>query len=367
VKLHLVALPHTQTTSSYLSCAYTQKVVKFCRMMEPRGWEIILYAGEENEAPCAEHVVCVSEEERRGYFGDGFDTALTPLSWDANEPYWRKQAGRVIAEMAERIEKEDLILLSTGTQALISTVYPHLAISCEPFVGYQGIATKFCAYESSSFMHEVYRARGIENGRDFDAVIPNFFDPDEFPILNDRLGGYLLYVGRMIVRKGLQSALEVAKATGMPLVFAGPGASQNGPGAIHTVEGAVLEGNNIEYVGEVGLEERAKLMAGAYAVLAPTQYLEPFGGVAVEAMFCGTPVITTDWGAYRETVAEGVVGYRYRTLREGVDAVAAVEDLSSTQIREYAISRYSLEAVAPQFERWFARLQSLWHEGWYQL
>lgn len=33
VKLHLVALPHTQVSKDFITCAYTQKVLKFCKMM----------------------------------------------------------------------------------------------------------------------------------------------------------------------------------------------------------------------------------------------------------------------------------------------------------------------------------------------
>ncbi len=47
-----------------------------------------------------------------------------------------------------------------------------------------------------------------------------------------------------------------------------------------------------------GAEERLALLGNAKSVLMPTYYLEPFGGVHVEAQLCDTPVITTDWSAF---------------------------------------------------------------------
>jgi ethanolamine utilization microcompartment shell protein EutL len=56
MRLHLVSLPHTQTTAAYSWCAYTQKVSHFADMMTERGHEVTLYAGEHNEGDCAELV-----------------------------------------------------------------------------------------------------------------------------------------------------------------------------------------------------------------------------------------------------------------------------------------------------------------------
>lgn len=178
--LHLLSLPHTQVTEQYLSCAYTQKVLKFCKMMGSR-YEIILYAGEQSEAEAIkEHVVCVTEEERAGWFGDGFNTVTGPLRWDENEPYWRKYAERAVPALKERAKNKDLLLVIGGScQKPISDAVPEL-LPVEWGVGYEGIYSDRCAFESYAWMHHVYGLRQIRNGRAFDDVIPNYFDPADF-------------------------------------------------------------------------------------------------------------------------------------------------------------------------------------------
>jgi glycosyltransferase involved in cell wall biosynthesis len=364
MRLHLLALPHTQVTADYASCAYTQKIRKFCRMMGDRGHDVVLYAGEHCDIDVAEHVMLVTEAERTRWFGDGFDTVLTPLSWEPSEPYWLTMNSRAIPAIAERADEKDLILLSTGTQRLVLDAFPFPSrIVAEPFVGYEGIVTGFCAFESQTFMHTVYAKRGIGDGRDFDAVIPNYFDPDDFPVLSTG-GDYLLFVGRVIPRKGVGVAAEIAKQTGMRLLIAGPGVTEYKAG--HHLRGPGLEllGDHFEYVGEVGIQERAELMAGAHALLAPTSFLEPFGGVAVESMMAGCPAITTDHGAFMETVP---AEFRFRNMRQALKAVDEAGVADREWLRDYAHASYSLDAVAPRFEEWFARLLTLWGDGWYEL
>jgi hypothetical protein len=109
MRLHIISLPHTQTTSAYPSCAFTQKVVRFCAMMRSLGHHVTLYSGAENEADCDEHVECISENKRRKMVGDKH---YTEADW--GHPFWNGFNARVIEELRKRIEPHDFICLIGG-------------------------------------------------------------------------------------------------------------------------------------------------------------------------------------------------------------------------------------------------------------
>ena len=354
MRFHLTSLPHTQTTRAYPTCAYTQKAIKISKMLTQRGHEVFLYSGEQNEAVCTEHVQCLSEVERFGWFGANDQDYMPEVSWDANEVYWRVYSGRMIAEISKRIQVGDIILM--GTSWPFEPLYHTFRRShriVEYGVGYEGIFgfdDVPCAFESYAWMHYVYGQRRIINGRPNDAVIPNYFDPQDFPFLNTGRGDFLLYCGRVTPRKGIAQCLEIAKASGMKLVIAGPNK------ATRTQDAVKIDQENVEVIGPMGFEKRAMMMASAKALLIPTMYIEPFGGAAVEAMMTGCPVLGADWGAMTETVTPGLTGYRCRNTQEYVAAIKLLDRLSPQEIQQDALKNYSLESVAPQFESWFNRL-----------
>ena len=106
-------------------------------------------------------------------------------------------------------------------------------------------------------------------------------------------------------------------------------------------------------------------MGKAKAVLMPTYYLEPFGGVNVDAQLMGTPVITTDWGAFPETVLQGVTGYRCRCFEEFCCAVNNIHNIKYENCREWAVNNYSCERAANMYEEYFSRIERLFKGGWY--
>ncbi len=369
MNFHVLGLPHTQTTAEWLTCAYTQKVVRFGAMMLPRGHQVFVYSGEFNEAVCTEHIPLLSEAERLEWYPprDVNDSDFGGVSWDPQHELWLKFNSRAIGAVAERWKPGDILCLSMGYchQFVADTLSKCLPgfTACEPGVGYEGISTDFRAFESYAWMHHVYGKRGVVNGRYYDCVIPNYFDPQDYTAVRNGGGDYLLFIGRLVERKGPHVAAQIAERAGMRLVVAGPGATSHQPGRIETVENITLEGD-IEYRGVVNASERAELMAGAAACLVPTIYIEPFGGVAVEAMLAGCPVVASDYGAFAETVEEGLTGFRFHTLQEGADAVEDCAVLDRDAVRARAVSRFSYEAVAPMYEAWFGRLLGLYGPGW---
>lgn len=370
MRLHVIGLPHTEVTERFLTCAYTQKVLKFGQMMTEHGIPTVIYAaGDETEAICDEYVPVLSTDERLSIFGPEADDpngTWAHVTWDPAHESWQKLNTRAVEAINERAEPGDLVLLASGgAQRSIAERLTHL-VSCEPFVGYEGIALPFCAFESQAWRHHVYGRTGINDGRWYDTVIPNYFNPDDFHVETRKDNPpYLLYIGRLIYRKGILTANQVAKAADIELKVAGPGAASYKDRTLITTDNCVLD--DVDYLGPLDPIARADAMARATAVIAPTTYIEPFGGVTVEAMFSGTPAITTQWGVYPETVREGISGCRFDTLKGGVEAIGKAAALKPQEIRQYALENYSLKAVAPQFADWFARLNGLYGEGWTDL
>lgn len=386
MRLHVVALPHTVTSKEYLCCAYTQKVLNFCRMMAAQpGFEVIHY-GAEGSQVCCEHVTIISAAEQAAHFG-GHDWRRKgfAIEWDATRAYWTLCNGRAVAAIRERRQAGDMLCVIGGTcQQPISQALPDLRC-CEWGIGYAGVFAPFRVWESYAWMHCVLGQGGAykADGRFYDVVIPNSFPAEDFT-LGAGDGGYALYIGRLIRRKGLEVAIEAAKAAGVPLKVAGQGGEVRDGRLWY--DGTSMPADNLEYVGTVDVAQRNALMGRALAVLVPTLYVEPFGGVAVEAQLCGTPVITTDWGAFTETVQHGWTGFRCHTLGEFVWALrecalwgssARYPELSAggtgplclrrDEIRANALQHWSLDAVAPRYVRYFRRLADLDGRGWYTI
>lgn len=359
MRFHVVGLPHTVIAKSWSNCAYTQKVYNFCKMMRSLGHEVFLYAAEGSNAPATQRVSVISRDEQNAY---GFNEPADILSAEFNplKPYWRDMNARVVNEISKRRTGKDFLCLIAGQcQKPIADALPDM-VTVEFGVGYSGTFAPNRVFESNAWYHAIHGAQDAANvhatlGHFYDEIIPNYYDLADFPEPETH-EGYFLFVGRLTPLKGLSIAQEVCERLGYRLIVAGAGDDFTGYG---------------EYVGLVGPEERGRLMVKAQAVFTPSLYLEPFCGVHIEAMLCGTPVITTPFGVFNETIIQGMNGWRCHTLQEFMYAAKAARSwnrpLDRSWIRQWAQARYSLEAVAPRYEAYFKRLETLYGKGFYEV
>jgi glycosyltransferase involved in cell wall biosynthesis len=210
------------------------------------------------------------------------------------------------------------------------------------------------------------RPRG--DGRFYDCVIPGFFDPNDFTY-SERKEDYFLYLGRVISKKGIFLAQEVCQRLGKKLIIAGFGYDEKSNPVDAKAFKDVIKKPFVEYVGFAGKEKRKELMAHAKALFLPTLYMEPFGYVVIEANMSGTPVITTDFGAFPENVSQGVSGYRCRTFKEFVEAAQNCWDgkIRPKDCRRWA-ERYTLDKTVPMYKRYFDSILDLaTPKGWYKI
>lgn len=356
MRIHIAApTPHRDVNADWEPDAYCGKALRLVKMLNSLGHHVTLYGGPGDDTGATEHVAVVSAEDRQRWFGDTDWDETVFNQFDPLSAPWLAMNSRTVVAMQERIEPADIIFLTMGSaQAAIQQAFPNHVVA-EPGCGYEGqLRNTHVCYESEAWRHYQYGRLGITDGRYYDATIANFFDPDDYRVSKGRVdysSPYLLFMGRLTPRKGLEVVAELAKR--FPVVTAGQG-DERIPKAGHR--------------GVVSGQEKADLLAEAAAVLCPTSYIEPGGGVALEAMISGVPVIATPWGCFSETVCEGVSGWHCSTLAEYVGAAdeAMSGKLDPKAIREWALDRFTLEVCAPQYDRWLERLGTLYDRGWYQ-
>ena len=160
--------------------------------------------------------------------------------------------------------------------------------------------------------------------------------------------GYLAFLGRMSQEKRPDRAIEIAKRLGMPLKMA----AKVGLGDEVYFQREIvqlLDHPLIEFIGEIGDDQKSEFLGGADALLFPIDWPEPFGLVMIEAMACGTPVVAFNNGAAPEVIDHGVTGFVVDDLESAVDAVRAAARLDRREIRRRFDRRFSATAMARSY------------------
>jgi len=159
---------------------------------------------------------------------------------------------------------------------------------------------------------------------------------------------YLAFLGRISPEKAVDRAIRIAGSSGFPLKIAAK---------IDKVDWDYFEEEirpllslpHVEYIGEIGDEEKSDFLGGALALLAPIEWPEPFGLVQIEAMACGTPVIAFNRGAVPEVIEDGLTGFIVEDETSAVGAVYRLPELSRAKIRQRFEERFTARRMAQDY------------------
>jgi glycosyltransferase involved in cell wall biosynthesis len=159
---------------------------------------------------------------------------------------------------------------------------------------------------------------------------------------------YLAFMGRISPEKGADQAIHIARRCGLPLRIAAKVDKVDREYFEQRIH-PLLNSPAIDFIGEIGDAEKSAFLSGAIALLAPIDWPEPFGLVAIEAMACGTPVIAFNRGAVPEIVEPGVTGFVVEDETSAVAAVARAASLSRATIRSRFEQRFTARRMGEDY------------------
>jgi glycosyltransferase involved in cell wall biosynthesis len=270
------------------------------------------------------------------------DPTLDPKVWEALH----------IANLFERAAEFDLIhnsfdfLPLTFTRLVetpvLTTIHGFASdATLPPYVAYADRVSYVAISEADRHPALEYVAT-IHHGIDFSQFEFNP-EPDD----------YLLFFGRIHPDKGVAEAIEVARATGIPLVIAGIIQDQ---GYFDREVAPHVDDRAVRYIGSVGPAERSRILGGATALLHLINFDEPFGFSVVESMACGTPVIASPRGSMPEIVSDGINGFLVEMPGDATGAVEALGSLDRRKVRDSVEDRFTVERMVDRYIKVYRQL-----------
>jgi glycosyltransferase involved in cell wall biosynthesis len=173
-----------------------------------------------------------------------------------------------------------------------------------------------------------------------------------------RPGKYLAFIGRISPEKRPDRAIEIATGAGMRLKIAAKVDRADSAYFEREIQ-PLLDQPNVDFIGEIGDDQKSKFLGNAVACLAPIDWPEPFGLNMIEAMACGTPTIAFRHGSVPEVIDDGVSGIIVESVEEAIAAVDRVKSMSRSACRKAFKKRFTARRMALDYLKLYEQLMKL--------
>jgi hypothetical protein len=192
MRFHLFGMAHIPVAWERCGCRIAALVWNMARMLKRHGQEVVLYGAAGTDAPCDEFVEIVGSETLRADSRPD-DPSPAKLNWpqDADRPAWIEHRARGRLELKRRFRPGDIGLISCG--AFQRFVADECWAATEFIAGYREVTHWSRVFPSAAWMYYQYGRLNQQSGlQSWDAVVPHFLDPSDFPFDPERKpAGYL--------------------------------------------------------------------------------------------------------------------------------------------------------------------------------
>jgi glycosyltransferase involved in cell wall biosynthesis len=178
----------------------------------------------------------------------------------------------------------------------------------------------------------------------------------DFYKFNEKKDDYYLWLARFHPTKGPEIAIRLAQETGINLILSGDRLSH--PEHYHHWQECMklIQGwNNIKYIelpqDETHQSAKLQLMQKAKCYLFPVQFHESFGLTTVEALSCGTPVISSNMGALPEIIESGTNGFIANDYEHMKAFINSIDMINPKDCRKSVEKNFSIECMSKRFEK----------------
>lgn len=165
---------------------------------------------------------------------------------------------------------------------------------------------------------------------------------------HERPKDYFAFVGRISPEKRVDRAIEIALACQTPLRIAAKVDPADQAYFEREIR-SLLDHPLIDFVGEIGDDEKNDFIGQARALLFPIDWPEPFGLVMIEAFACGTPVISYDCGSVPEVLQHGVTGYIVNSQAQAIEAARHIDRIDRRRCRDAFERRFTAGKMANRY------------------
>lgn len=370
---HIFGLPYAISNLKFSACPFTQNSLALCDMLMSHNHDVIYYGSETSNPNCTEFVEVLRLDEIKESYGDNFLNSNELFNTDIDTYAAQMFNVRCVHELKKRANTDDFVCVmwGIGHQKICNELTDLPIHIVEPAFGYETCFSRFRVFPSNSWrsfhyglFHAEWEKMEDEDKLDeskyttiaspywfpkhWDTVIPHHINTDQFTYEVDK-EDFLLHISRVVPNKGIEMSVRVAQHLNKKLVIAGQGNFEKTMG--------FKPPSNVELVGKVDLKEREKLMSKALAVMGWSLYPEPFGKFVLEAGASGTPVITSDIGAFHENVKHGYSGYSVSSFQQAINAVNNIDKIKPENCRKWVEDNYNFDLIAKMYNAYFTRLE----------